>query len=90
MKILIYTVGFHERDFLAGESILADIEAAINHSRRMIMIISMFVHDNISLLPPECASLVISCVGFHANIVSLFIIIPELLFETWLMLGGFQ
>ncbi len=30
----------HERDFLVGASIPANIEAAINHSRRMIMIIS--------------------------------------------------
>ncbi len=35
-----YTLCFHERDFLVGESIPANIEAAINHSRRMIMIIS--------------------------------------------------
>ncbi len=38
-----YTVCFHETDFLVGESIPANIEAAINHSRRMIMIISRFV-----------------------------------------------
>ncbi len=42
-KELGYTVCFHERDFLVGESIPANIEAAINHSRRMIMIISRFV-----------------------------------------------
>ncbi len=40
-----YTVCFHERDFLAGESIPANVEAAINHSRRMIMIISRFVEN---------------------------------------------
>ncbi len=38
-----YTLCFHERDFLVGESIPANIEAAINHSRRMIMIMSRFV-----------------------------------------------
>ncbi len=37
-----YKLCFHERDFLVGESIPANIEAAINHSRRMIMIISRF------------------------------------------------
>ncbi len=30
----------HERDFLVGASIPANIEAAINHSRRMIMVMS--------------------------------------------------
>ncbi len=35
-----YKLCFHERDFLVGESIPANIEAAINHSRRMIMIVS--------------------------------------------------
>ncbi len=35
-----YTLCIHMRDFLAGASIPANIEAAINHSRRMIMIIS--------------------------------------------------
>ncbi len=34
------TLCIHERDFLVGESIPANIEAAINHSRRMIMLIS--------------------------------------------------
>ncbi len=42
-KELGYTACFHERDFLVGESIPANIEAAINHSRRMIMIISRLV-----------------------------------------------
>ena len=30
----------HERDFTVGETIPANIDAAINHSRRMIMVIS--------------------------------------------------
>ncbi len=45
--ILVYLeeeLGFklciHERDFVVGETICAGIEAAINHSRRIIMIIS--------------------------------------------------
>ncbi len=38
-----YKLCFHERDFLVGESIPANIEAAINHSRRMIMIISRYL-----------------------------------------------
>lgn len=33
----------HERDFLAGETIIANVEAAIDHSRRMIFIISRSV-----------------------------------------------
>ncbi len=37
-----YTLCLHQRDFLAGESIPANIEAAIHHSRRMVMIISRF------------------------------------------------
>ncbi len=39
-KELSYTVCIHQRDFLAGESIPANMEAAIKHSRRMIMIVS--------------------------------------------------
>ncbi len=35
-----YRLCIHERDFLVGASIPANIEVAINHSRRMIMIIS--------------------------------------------------
>ncbi len=38
-----YKLCFHERDFVVGESIPANIEAAINHSRRMILLISKFV-----------------------------------------------
>ncbi len=38
-----FTLCIHERDFLAGESIPANIAAAINHSRRMIMVISRSV-----------------------------------------------
>ncbi len=38
-----YMLCFHERDFVVGESIPANMEVAINHSRRMIMIISRFV-----------------------------------------------
>ncbi len=52
-----YTLCFHERDFLLGESIPANIEAAINHSRRMIMIISRFVvhtSSSVSSLRHDC------------------------------------
>ncbi len=38
-----FTLCIHERDFMVGESIPANIEAAINHSRRMIMVMSRFV-----------------------------------------------
>ena len=30
----------HERDFMVGDTIPANIEAAINHSRRVVMVIS--------------------------------------------------
>ena len=33
----------HERDFLGGAAIIANIAAAIEHSRRMIMVISKYV-----------------------------------------------
>ena len=35
-----YTLCVHERDFTVGDTIVANIEAAINHSRRMIMVTS--------------------------------------------------
>ncbi len=44
LEKLGFTLCIHERDFLVGESIPANIEAAINHSRRMIMIISRSVN----------------------------------------------
>ncbi len=37
-----FTLCFHERDFYPGDSIPANIETAIKHSRRMIMIISRY------------------------------------------------
>ncbi len=45
-KELGYTLCLHERDFLVGESIPSNIEVAINHSRRMIMILSRFSPDS--------------------------------------------
>ncbi len=37
----------HERDFVVGETIPANIQAAINHSRRMIMIISRYATTSV-------------------------------------------
>ncbi len=77
-KELGYTVCFHERDFLVGESIPANIEAAINHSRRMIMIISRFGWSCVcqAWFLRQANSVVEIA---HCNIIS----------EILLMLGGF-
>ena len=35
-----YTLCIHERDFMVGDTIPANIDVAIKHSQRMIMVIS--------------------------------------------------
>ncbi len=42
LENLDFTLCIHERDFLVGESIPANIQAAITHSRTMIMLLSRF------------------------------------------------
>ena len=47
LNYLENTFGFkicmHERDFTVGDTIPANIDAAIKHSRRMIMVISRYI-----------------------------------------------
>ena len=38
-----FKICLHERDFTVGDTIPANIEAAIRHSRRMIMVISRYI-----------------------------------------------
>ena len=37
-----FKICMHERDFTVGDTIPANIEVAVNHSRRMIMILSRY------------------------------------------------
>ncbi len=73
-----YRLCFHERDFLVGESILANIEAAINHSRRMIMIISRY--------DTTCFLVRTICAHDYKKILDA---VAFLLSEIQLLLGGF-
>ncbi len=60
-----FTLCIHERDFLVGESIPANIKAAINHSRRMIMLISRL--SVIERLFQDSISFVVCCSKHNLN-----------------------